>query len=72
MDLKEKIELVAEILEIDSNDFDLETQLDTLEQWDSMAALSYIVVMGEKFGISPNPEDVKNLKTIQDIVDSMK
>ena len=37
-----------------------------------MAALSYIVVMGEKFGISPKPEDVKNLKTIQDIVDSMK
>lgn len=72
MDLKEKIELVAEILEIDSNHFDLETQLDTLEQWDSMAALSYIVVMGEKFGISSKPEDVKNLKTIQDIVDSMK
>jgi hypothetical protein len=72
MDLKEKIELVAEILEIDSSDFNLETQLDTLEQWDSMAALSYIVVMGEKFGISPKPEDVKNLKTIQDIVDSMK
>ena len=72
MDLKEKIELVAEILEIDSSDFDLETQLDTLEQWDSMAALSYIVVMGEKFGISPKPEDVKKLKTIQDIVDSMK
>ncbi len=72
MQLQEKMELIAELLELEVGDFTPETNLDDLDEWDSLAAISYVVMMDEKFGVVANPADVKNFKTIQDILDSMK
>ena len=46
--------------------------LEELEEWDSLAAISYVVMMDEHFGVTANPNDIRNFKTIQDILDSMK
>ncbi|MGB6329965.1 MAG: phosphopantetheine-binding protein [Halarcobacter sp.] len=70
MDLQRKIELLEELLEID--EFTSDTLLDDLEEWDSLAAISYVVMMDEEFNVVANPNDIKNFKTIQDILDSMK
>lgn len=72
MDTNAKMELVAELLELEVGDFTPETKLEELEEWDSLAAISYVVMMDEKFGVTANPNDVRNFKTIQDILDSMK
>ena len=72
MELEKKLELLADLLELQVNEFTLETNLDDLEEWDSLAAISYVVMMDEEFGIVANPTDIKNFKTIQDILDSMK
>ena len=72
MNNQEKIKLIAELLELEISDFTPETNLDDLEEWDSLAAISYVVMMDEKFGIVAKPEDIRNFKTIQDIMDSMK
>ena len=72
MELEKKLELLADSLELQVNEFSPETNLDDLEEWDSLAAISYVVMMDEEFGIVANPTDIKNFKTIQDILDSMK
>lgn len=72
MELQQKMELIAELLELEPGDFSPETNLDDLEEWDSLAAISYVVMMDEHFGVVANPADIKNFKTIQDIIDSMK
>lgn len=72
MNLEQKMELIAELLELEVGDFTPETNLDDLEEWDSLAAISYVVMMDEKFGVTANPNDVRNFKTVQDILDSMK
>ena len=72
MELEKKLELLADLLEFEISEFSPETNLDDLEEWDSLAAISYVVMMDEEFGIVANPTDIKNFKTIQDILDSMK
>ena len=72
MNLEQKMELIAELLELEVSDFTPETNLDDLEEWDSLAAISYVVMMDEHFGVTANPNDVRNFKTVQDILDSMK
>ena len=71
MDLEKKMELLSELLELEISDFSHETNLDDLEEWDSLAAISYVVLMDEEFGIVANPDDIKKFKTIQDILDTM-
>ncbi|MFC2345480.1 acyl carrier protein [Campylobacter sp.] len=70
--MNEKMALIAELLELEVSDFNPETKLEELEEWDSLAAISYVVMMDEHFGVTANPNDIRNFKTIQDILDSMK
>lgn len=72
MDTNGKMALIAELLELEVSDFTPETKLEELEEWDSLAAISYVVMMDEHFGVTANPNDIRNFKTIQDILDSMK
>ena len=72
MDTNEKMALIAELLELEVSDFTPETKREELEEWDSLAAISYVVMMDEHFGVTANPNDIRNFKTIQDILDSMK
>ena len=72
MNLDHKIELLADLFELEVTDFTPETLLDDLEEWDSLAAISYVVMMDEEFGVVANQNDIKNFRTVQDILDSMK
>lgn len=71
MELNKKMELLAELFELELNEFTSETILDDLEEWDSLAAISYVVMMDEEFDIIANPSDIKEFKTVQDILDTM-
>lgn len=48
-----------------------ETVLDDLAEWDSMSKLSFIVMMEDEFGKKVNAEQVRNFKTVQDMLDCM-
>ena len=71
MNLDDKIDLLADLFELEVTDFTPETLLDDLEEWDSLAAISYVVMMDEEFEVVANPDDIKKFKTIQDILDTM-
>lgn len=69
---EEKIELLAdEVFDVDVTDVTPETVLDESDFWDSMSKLSLISVIDSNFKKTLKGEDIKNLKTVQDILNLM-
>jgi len=71
MTQQEKIEALEELFEADAGTLSAVTALDKL-QWDSMAMLSLIALVNEKFGKRLNGQQIKALKTVQDILAVME
>ena len=71
MDIKKKFALLEEVMDLEENSLTAETVLDDLAEWDSMSKLSFIVMMEDEFGKKVNAEQVRNFKTVQDMLDCM-
>lgn len=71
MEMNKKINLIEEMLELDYNSLTPESVLNDIDEWDSMAALSLIVLIDEEFGKEINGADIQKLSTVQDILDIM-
>jgi acyl carrier protein len=65
---QEKIELVAEALEMEANELSLDTRLEDLAEYDSMAKLSIIVLMDEEFEKKLTGETMAKFETVGDII----
>ena len=72
MDNKKKLELLEELFEVDEGTLTPETELSQLDEWDSMAALSLIVMIDEECGKRISGDDVKKFVTVQDIMNIME
>ena len=68
MDVKEKLALLEDMLDIDEGSLNAEMELDDVEGWDSMAKLSLIVLLDDEFGRAITADQVRDLQTIQDIL----
>ncbi len=71
MTMKEKLALLEDMFEMDEGTLDPAMELEDIEEWDSMAKLSLIVLMDDECGKTLKSEDIKKFKTIQDILDFM-
>ena len=72
MTIEKKMELIAEILDMDVNEISPETEFTDLDTWDSVAALTFIAMMDEEFGKEIKGATIKSFKTIQDALDIME
>lgn len=72
MNTEKKIELLADILDLETGDIRPEMQLSELEEWDSIAILSFIAMMDEEFGKEMKGAEIKKFITVQDALDAMK
>lgn len=68
---QEKIEAIENLFEVDSGSITPETALDTL-QWDSMAMLSLIALVNERFGKRLAGSQIKSFRTVQDLLAVME
>lgn len=68
---KEKIALLEDMLELDGGTLKPETVLADIDEYDSMAKLSLIVLMDDEFGKKLTGEQIRVFKTVQDILDFM-
>jgi acyl carrier protein len=68
---EEKIALLEDMLELDNGSLNPETVLAEIEEYDSMAKLSLIVLMDDEFSKKLTGEQIREFKTIQDILDFM-
>jgi len=67
----EKLAMLEEVFEMDEGTLSADMQLDELEQWDSMAKLSVIVLMDDEFGKELTGDQIKKFVKVQDILDFM-
>lgn len=72
MSKEEKMELIADILEMETEELDEDMVLEEIESWDSVAVLSVIAVMDEKFGKLPHASEVVKCKKISDLLAFME
>lgn len=72
MTLEQKLNEIAEILEVEIDELSENSVLENFETWDSVAVLSIIAVMNEKFNKFPTAAEIKSYITVGDIVKMME
>lgn len=68
---QEKIALLEDMLELDEGTLTGHTALTEIEEWNSMAKLSLIVLMDEEFSKKLTGYQIKQFTTVQDILSFM-
>ncbi len=71
MTIEEKITLLEDTFELNNGQLKPEMELSEIAEYDSMAKLSLIVMMDEECGKKLTGEQIREFKTVQDILDFM-
>ena len=73
MEIEIKIKLLAEVLEVDVDDILPSDLLTKFDSWDSMTALSLIIMLEENFSrVDIDGEKIKSFLTVSDILNVME
>lgn len=72
MDMKEKLAMLEDILDVEEGSLSPDMVLDDVEEWDSLSALSYVVMMQDEFNKKMTGAQVRDFKTVQDILNTME
>jgi len=73
MEIKKKLQLLAEVLEVDAGRINQSDLLEKFDSWDSMAALALIVMLEENFSRTDvDGKKIKSFITILDILNIME
>ena len=67
----EKISMLEDMLELDNGTLSADTELSSIEEYDSMAKLSLIVMMDDEFNKKLTGEQILEFKTVEDILNFM-
>ena len=71
MTQEEKLDALAEMFDRDAAELNPDTQLDDIA-WDSMAMLSVIAMAKTRFGKKITGAQIREFKTVQDILNVME
>jgi len=72
MDLQTKLNLLEDMLELEQGSLEVTVNLESLECWDSLAAISLIALVDEHFEKRLTGAMIKEFKTVQNIIDFME
>ena len=68
---EEKFALLEDMLELEAGTLKAETELTAIDEYDSMAKLSLIVLFDEECGKKLTGEEIRTFKTVGDILAAM-
>lgn len=68
MSREECLEVIADILELEVTDLSEEMELNNIDTWDSIAVLSVISIMNEKYDQYPTARQIHANKTVGDLL----
>lgn len=71
MEIEKKIELLADLFDVEKEEIVSDQDLASFDAWDSMSKLSLIVMMDEDCEKKLTGEDILCFRTIGDIIDFM-
>lgn len=69
---REKLALLEDMLEMDEGSLSVDMELDEVDEYDSMAKLSLIVLMEDEFNKKITGDMIKGFTTVGDIVALME
>lgn len=69
---KEKLALLEEMLEVDEGTLTPDMKLDDIEEWDSVAIISFMALVDDEFDKSIKASEIKEFKTIADALNVME
>ena len=72
MSNEKKMEMLAEIMELDVSEIREDAELSDYDEWDSITALSFIALVDEQFHKNLSGNQVKEFRTIKDVLDVME
>lgn len=72
MTTQDKLCLLGTIMEATNGELTENTLVSELEEWDSLVQLGLIVLMKDEFDRVLPAKDIKNIKSVRDILDYMK
>lgn len=72
MEIKEKLAALEDIMELDEGTLAPETRLEEIEEWDSLSALSFVVLLGDEFDRKISGQEIRAFETVQDMLDVME
>ena len=72
MSQQEKLAALEEMMELDEETLAPEMELDDIEEWDSMAALSFVVLLKDEFDRDVAGPQIRAIKTVQDMLNMME
>lgn len=68
MTKKEYLALLEEVLEITPGSLNGNESLDSLENWDSLAVVSFIALIDENLDLTLSPERIAKAKSVADLL----
>lgn len=71
MSENEKLAMLEETFDVDEGTLSADMELDGIEEYDSMTKLSLIVMIEEEFGKKLSGTEIKEFKTVRDILNIM-
>ncbi len=72
MDIKDFIEQLKEVLEIEDRELNPSDEFRDYDEWDSLAYLSVIAFYDEEYDIQIEEADFKKLRTVEDLYNATK
>lgn len=67
-----KFEILEEMMELEHGTLDIDTKLSDLEEWDSIALISFIALIDDEFDKVLKGSVVKQSKTVGDLMALME
>ncbi len=72
MNTQEKLAALEDIMELDEGTLKPETLLNDIDEWDSLAALSFVILLTDDFGKKITGAEIRAFQSIQDMLDVME
>ena len=72
MELKEKMELLEEIMDVEEGTLAPETKLAEVDEWDSLSKPALMAEVKKRVNRRLSTEEILNFKTVQDIIDYLQ
>lgn len=70
--MREKLNKLEEIMELDEGILSEDTVLSDIEEWDSISVLSFVAMLDDEYGKNINSKDIKKCNTVGDLLAMME
>lgn len=72
MTIEEKLAALEDIMDLDPDTLKPDARLEEIEEWDSLSALSFVVLLGDEFNRKITGKEIRAFETVQDMLAVME